>query len=126
MKLKLGDFVITGIILAAALGIAFMAAGADHSSYTAVIIQNGQVIKKITLSELNQPLEYIISGKYENKIRAERGRICFEHADCPDQVCVQTGWLTKSGQVAACLPNGVLIKIESTRDAGDEVDIYLH
>lgn len=122
MKLKIGDFVITGIVLAAALFIALTFTGKANDSMIAVVTKDGEVIKRITLSELSQPLEFEVTGKYHNFIRAERGRIRFAEADCPDDVCVQTGWLTKPGQVAACLPNGVLIKLEGSTG---EVDTYL-
>lgn len=123
MKLKIGDFVITGIVLAAALFIALSFTGEAKGSLIAVVTKDGQVIKRINLSELGQPIEFEVSGKYHNRIRAERGRIHFVEADCPDDICVQTGWLGKAGQVAACLPNGVLIKLEGS--AGD-IDTYLH
>lgn len=32
-------------------------------------------------------------------------------ADCPDKLCVRSGWLCKAGQTAACLPAGILIRI---------------
>src|SRR5665647_1058659 len=38
------------------------------------------------------------------------GKICFEESDCPDKVCINTGKLSKVGQYAACLPNGIVIK----------------
>lgn len=39
------------------------------------------------------------------------GGIAFIASDCPDQVCVHTGTIHRSGQFAACLPNGILVKI---------------
>ena len=37
--------------------------------------------------------------------------VAFVHSDCPDQVCVHTGWLNRPGQFAACVPNQVLLII---------------
>ena len=57
-------------------------------------------------------------------LRVEGGRIRFEESGCPDKVCVHTGWLSRSGQTAACLPAGVILRIEGGADAGtDGVDI---
>ena len=39
------------------------------------------------------------------------GSIGFEQSDCPDQVCVHTGRLSMVGEYAACLPNGIILKI---------------
>lgn len=41
----------------------------------------------------------------------------FSHSDCRDKVCVNTGRLSLSGQWAACLPNGTVLKI--TKGNGD-------
>ncbi len=40
-----------------------------------------------------------------------QGGIRFGESDCPDQICVHSGVLSKPGQFAACLPNGVVVKI---------------
>ncbi len=54
------------------------------------------------------------------------GSIAFERSDCPDQLCVLSGKLSRRGQIAACLPNDVYIRIVSPREANDEdTDIVL-
>ncbi|MGI6039907.1 MAG: NusG domain II-containing protein [Clostridiales bacterium] len=54
------------------------------------------------------------------------GSIRFESSDCPDKVCVNTGSLSLIGESAACLPNGVLVKImPSGERSSDEVDIII-
>lgn len=123
MKLKIGDFVITGIVLVVALFISLSFTGEAKGQMTAVVTKDGQIIKRISISELSEPLEFAVDGNYHNQIRVERGKIRFSDANCPDYICVKTGWLTKPGQVSACLPNGVLIKLEGSTG---EVDTYLH
>lgn len=52
------------------------------------------------------------------------GSIAFVESDCPDKVCIHTGKLRFAGQMAACLPNEVYIKItdkEADPDASDLV-----
>jgi hypothetical protein len=39
------------------------------------------------------------------------GSIRFIQSDCPDKICVRTGRLYLAGQSAACLPNGIIVKI---------------
>ena len=54
------------------------------------------------------------------------GSIFFEASDCPDKICILTGKLTMIGESAACLPNGVLIKIVPAGDReADDVDIII-
>ena len=39
------------------------------------------------------------------------GSIAFVKSDCPDKVCIHAGRLRTAGQFAACLPNGIVMKI---------------
>ena len=44
---------------------------------TAVIYQNGKIIKKINLNTVSSPYEFDINGeKYTNTVHVEKGRIC--------------------------------------------------
>ena len=55
------------------------------------------------------------------------GQIAFIKADCPDQVCVNTGFLSRPSQTAACLPNGIvmfLLRIADYTDAND-IDVFI-
>ncbi|EPR12121.1 NusG domain II-containing protein [Ruminiclostridium papyrosolvens] len=55
------------------------------------------------------------------------GRIRFEGSDCPDKVCIKTGWLDKVGQTAACLPNEVFLKIvpQNNNRSDDDIDMII-
>ena len=50
------------------------------------------------------------------------GTIRFEQSDGPDKLCVNTGKLGKSGQTAACLPNGIVVKLVPVREREDYPD----
>ena len=39
------------------------------------------------------------------------GRIAFIESDCPDQICVRTGFIGQEGQMAACLPNRLVLSL---------------
>ncbi|NPV91344.1 MAG: NusG domain II-containing protein [Firmicutes bacterium] len=83
----------------------------DH--LMAEIIQNNKVIERIDLNEVKESRLITVSGNYQNHIRVEPGRISFETSDCPDKICVQTGWLEKYGDIAICMPNRVIVTIEN-------------
>lgn len=54
----------------------------------------------------------------------KEGNICFEKSDCPDQVCVHAGKLHMVGQSAACLPNGIVVKIVPKKERSeDDIDV---
>ncbi len=39
--------------------------------------------------------------------------IRFLHSDCPDKICVNTGFLRKDGDIATCLPNKVILTVSA-------------
>lgn len=122
MKLKTGDFFLTGTILAAAFMVAVLFSTSGAEAATAVVIKDGQEIKRINLEDIEEPTSVEINDTYYDLIVAEKGRIRFKETDCPDRVCVNTGWITKPGQIAVCLPNGIIIKIEGS---DNEIDTIL-
>lgn len=46
-----------------------------------------------------------------SQVEVRDGRVRFRSSPCRNQVCVHTGWLAQSGEVAACLPNRVSIRL---------------
>jgi len=92
----------------------------------AVIVQDGEIIKRIDLNEIDKPLVIAYEGEYPGIIEAENGRIRFLEADGPDKVCVRTGWISRNGQIAVCLPDNIMIKIEGSETPTDnDTDIIL-
>ena len=118
-RVRPGDWIAAVLIFTLATGI--WAAGRSQSSgsLTALVRQDGQVVRTIALTGLSEPITFTLDGAYTNTIRAENGRICVEGATCPGQDCVHTGWLTRAGQSAVCLENRVSITLEgaATLDA---------
>ncbi|HVI42901.1 MAG TPA: NusG domain II-containing protein [Anaerovoracaceae bacterium] len=54
------------------------------------------------------------------------GSIAFEESDCPDKVCIHAGRLKTAGQFAACLPNGIVMKIVPYKERNaDDVDLVI-
>lgn len=47
----------------------------------------------------------------DSRIEIRDGRVRFVDSPCVGRYCVHSGWLSRSGQVAACLPNGVIIEV---------------
>ena len=99
-KMKWGDFVIIGaVLLLAGAMLAFFAAKASGDTLT------DTTDRTIDLDGHNV---IVLSGK----------TAVMQSADCPDQVCVRTGRLTRAGQVAVCLPHRVILKLTGTSTDG--------
>jgi len=87
----------------------------------AVIRHNNAIIREIDLDCVNEPYTMEITGVYKNIILIEKGRIRYLESDCPNKVCVNTGWLEKPGDTAVCIPNRTFIKIEGEKNKIDGV-----
>ena len=63
--------------------------------------------------ELSRDRRWSIAGRdgLTVTVQVENGRIRFASSDCPDRVCVHSGWLSTAGQTAACVPAGVSIRV---------------
>lgn len=89
---------------------------------TAVIYQNGEIIREIELDKITEPIEFdITSDSHKNRIRAERGRIRVISADCPDKVCVNQGWIKNGAVPIVCLPHKITIEIKGGAEQIDAV-----
>jgi hypothetical protein len=54
------------------------------------------------------------------------GGIRFESSDCPDKICVNSGTLYLAGESAACIPNGLILKLVSDNENPDNaLDIVI-
>ncbi|MGL4361875.1 MAG: NusG domain II-containing protein [Cellulosilyticaceae bacterium] len=94
---------------------------------TAIISQNGNIIKTISLSTITKEETFVVENDHGgiNVITAIPGSIAFTEANCPDQLCVERGFITSSILPAVCLPNGVTIEIKNSESTKEEVDIIV-
>ena len=46
-----------------------------------------------------------------NTVQVEKGRIRVSEADCPDQICVNQGWISGGAVPIVCLPHRLMIEI---------------
>ena len=82
---------------------------------------DGECIRSVDLSKVTESYEFTDeSERGMNVVRVEKGRICVKEADCPDKVCVHSGWLKNAAAPICCLPHKLVIKIEKNGTAGDD------
>ena len=82
------------------------------------IMQDGKLIYTIDLSKVkDQKIEVEYKGR-KNVIEIKDGRIHMLEADCPDHICVDTGWLENVPIV--CLPNRLVIEFE---ESGNDAEV---
>ncbi len=108
--LRRGDIAAACAVLVTALLAAFFLwFGQAPASQVSVQYPDGHV-EYVSLSHKK---EIRISGNNGIALVVEiaDGRACVRESSCPDQVCVHSGWLSRSGQTAACVPAGVCVQI---------------
>ena len=108
-------FLLALLALASIIGYLFMSPGGTE----AVITQDGVELRRIDLHQMGKGETIEIEGEYHNTIEVEHGRIRVVSADCPDQVCVETGWIEDGTVPIVCLPNKLVIEITGGEHAAD-------
>lgn len=114
--LKAGDVAVILIILlitAGALGVRFFSA--EEPAFVTLVSEGGTEVyslkedRTVTVESNGITLCLVIED--------ESARIT--SSDCPSKVCVNTGGITKAGEMIACIPARVLVKI-----TGEEKNDY--
>ncbi|MDR3766045.1 MAG: NusG domain II-containing protein [Butyricicoccus sp.] len=120
-NLKKGDLVIIAIVLLLAALVFAPFALAPSQSLTCEITQDDETIRRVRLGAGYQETITIEGDSVTNVIQIEDDCVYFASSDCPDQVCVRTGKLTRAGQIAVCLPNRVVVRLVGAQDEVDAV-----
>lgn len=108
-------------LLAAVLaGVGFLQWLPKSGAPVAVIEQNGQEVRRVELSSIIQPETMVLEGEISVTVLLEPGQVSIVHSDCPDQICVNTGVLTRPGQSAVCLPARVAVRIVGKSETGTD------
>ena len=119
--LKKTDLIIIGIVLLFSifLMLSYKCFISKDNTY-AEIYYKSELIDRINLD--GKEKIYIPEQNPNVKIHIyEDKSIAFEKSDCPDKICIKTGRISYPGESAACLPNGIIIKIVSDKNDMDAV-----
>lgn len=124
--MKIGDllvFLLAAILIAVGL-VGVYAMGTGGSGKSVVVELNGKEVFSCRIYEGMAPVEFRVdagAGKY-NVVRVTYESIRIEEANCPDQVCVNSGPIRHPGQTIVCLPHRVVVKITADREDINDVD----
>jgi hypothetical protein len=115
-------WLITVLLFLAMCGISLSflsTSSADHK--IAEIRVDGKLVRTVQLRQGYTERIRIGGDEHYNEIEVVDDRIRVLDADCPDQVCVKTGWITIPSQQIVCLPWRVVIKIISKSQNIDDI-----
>lgn len=110
--------VIVGLVLISGVFYVIYRHFYDYEDVNAVICVDGEEVSRVPLDE---DREFVFDEEKGVVFEVKGGKIRFLNSGCPDKICVKTGFISKGGQNAVCLPNRIEIKIKKdTKD--DEID----
>lgn len=98
----------------------------EGSPAVAEIYYKSQLVKTVDLNK-GQDRTFSVSQNPNVVFHLYKdGSIRFEQSDCRDKICIRTGRLKTVGQIAACLPNKIIMKIvRSENHDPDDFDIII-
>ncbi len=110
---------ILGLIMATGFSYTWVRVMQTEGNYVIIRVSN----KEIARYPLARDYESIkiagVSGTARLEIKD--GRIRMIEAPCPNKICLGMGWINKSGELIACVPNQVVVSVAGAT-AGEELD----
>lgn len=63
---------------------------------------------------------FVVEGPLgQSRVEIAGGQARIAASPCPEQRCVRQGWIRRQGEIAACLPNRVVLRVEGAAGAMD-------
>lgn len=121
-KSRIGDIfvILAALLVSAVLFLVFSPVFGAQGAARAEVYAGGALIRTLELK--SGPYEALIeTDSGVNRLLVERDGVRVISADCHSQTCVHTGKISGSGQVIACLPHRLIIKLAGP-DGGSGVD----
>ncbi len=107
--MKKNDLLLIGcLVLIAGLSSLFYFFAKTDENAQVIITIDGQNYGTYLLKEETQ-----IDIKGKNTLYIKNGRVQMVDADCKDQICVHHKPISKSGESIICLPNKLIVTVES-------------
>jgi len=124
LKQKKIDILIISLLFISAIALyfGFNLYYKNNSSAVAEISIKGEISEIIPL---NEEKLFSINSIQNIKFEIKENKIRFIESDCPDKVCIHTGFIGTIGQTAVCLPNNVSIKIIPINGDNTNYDVII-
>lgn len=108
-RVTLADKVLIGFSVCLVAASVVVARSASGQGGTVLIEVDGRTVYKLSLGESEKVTLDGIRGKFT--VESREGRVAMINADCPNHICMRTGWRSRSGEMIVCVPNKVVVRI---------------
>ena len=102
-----GDF---AAVLLLCVGVIFSFGAFPESRGATVLVEvAGRTVEKLDMRE--ERVVTVSGERGKLTIEVRNGRVRVAEADCPNRICVRTGWRSSGGDVIVCVPNRTIVRI---------------
>lgn len=110
--MKRNDLILAGVILVVAIAALIFLNLNKKEGNTVIVKVDGKVYKELPL-EVDTTFEIEGVNGGTNILVIQDGHADMVDATCPDMICVDQKQIDKDGEAIVCLPNKVVIEIDS-------------
>lgn len=110
------------IVLSCALtAFRYFTGGNERYAY---VYSDSVLIKTIDLNAVKEPYSFLVETKDggSNTVEVCHGEIGVTHASCPDEICINTGFIHSSLLPIVCLPNKLVVEIKDSPYESEGID----
>ena len=104
--MKKGDFIIIGAVATALIASVIMLISFSKQGSLVIVEQDNKIICEVSIDQ-NQTID---TGT--NMIIIQYGTVYMQHSNCKNQICINSGKISKKGETIVCLPNKVIVEIK--------------
>ena len=124
--IKKADIILFFLILAFGLAVSWWSLAGNSAGEKAVVTVDGKLYGTYPLSQ-DQIIQVVQENGHHNDITIKDGQVSMSYSTCRNQVCVNTGAISKTKDSIVCLPNRVVVEIIShgsgKAGAGGDADV---
>jgi heptaprenyl diphosphate synthase len=102
------------VILLAIAIVASFAFAPTTAGTTAFIDVNGTTVGKLDMRA--DGVLTVRGARGDVRVEVHDRKVRIAEADCPNRVCVRTGWKDRAGDVIVCVPNRTVVRIVNEHD----------
>lgn len=89
----------------------FLMPHGSSTDVSAEIWVDGEAVMSIYLPNASDSTISLEEYGHDVILTIKDHKISVSHSDCPDQICVRTGWLSQDGDRAVCMPNRITVML---------------
>lgn len=120
--LKRADLLLILTLLCLSFAPLLFLSGRSGTVYADITV-DGRLYRRVPLSGRHGREEFTVqTPDGSNTICVEGETIAVTEADCPDEICIETGRASRPGDIIACLPHRLIIEVKGDA-ADDEPDL---